>query len=117
MSSTSPSNGPLIMQDITVTPNQLYNVHVEVMLTDLDHSSEYANISIAGNLVGMCNPNYGQGSCNWYSCEISPSQAFSSNTVLSVQLQYSQAVNDFATCTFGGQTGHAVARVTLTSAG
>ena len=115
MSSTFPSNGPLISQDITVTANQFYNVQLEVMLTDLDSSSEYADISINGINVGRCNPSSGQGSCNWYTCTLSPSQVSSTNTILTIQLQYSSAVNDFAVCTFEGHTGHAVARVTLTA--
>ena len=117
MSGTSPNNGLLLTKDITVTPYQLYNVDVEVMLADIDHSTEYANISINGNFVGKCNPNHGQGSCNWHTCDINPRQAFSTNSVLPVKLQYSVGVNNFATCTFGGQTGHAVARVFLTSTG
>ena len=115
MASTSPSNGPLIMQDIAVSPNQIYGVQVEVMLTDLNSASEYADISINGVNVGQCNPNYGQSSCAWYTCTISPSQASSTNTMLSIQLQYSSAVGNFAICTSNGQTGHAVARVTLTT--
>ena len=113
MASTSPSNGPLITQGITVSANEAYDVQVEVMLTDLNSASEYADISINGNNVGRCNPSSGQGSCDWYNCTISPSQVTPTTTTLTIQLQYSSAVNDFAVCSSDGQTGHAVARVTL----
>ena len=122
MASTSPSNGPLISQNIAVASNQLYNVNLDVTLTDLDSSTEYLDIFINGtgmaqNITGTCNPNYGQASCDWYTCTISPTQAFSTNQMLAVQLQYSSAVGSFATCSYMGQTGHAVARVTLTPSG
>ena len=113
MASTSPSNGPLITQGITVSANETYDVQVEVMLTDLDSSSEYADISINGNNVGRCNPSFGQSSCAWYNCTISPSQVTPTTTTLTIQLQYSSAVNAIGVCSSDGQTGHAVARVTL----
>ena len=122
MASSSPQNGPLISQNIDVISNLLYNVNLEVMLTDLDSSTEYLTIDISGtgmapSITGTCNPNYGQASCDWYTCTISPTQAFSTNQILAVQLQYSSAVGSFATCSYMGQTGHAVARVTLAPSG
>ena len=118
MTSNSPSVGPLIEQTITVTPNIIYNVKIEVMLTDLDSSSEYADISINGNNVGRCNPvgiGYEAGSCRWYTCTISPTEATSTNSYLMIRLQYSPDVESVTPCTYDGQTWHAVARVTLTS--
>ena len=114
MSSNSPSNGPLIEQTITVTPNIIYHVKIEVMITDLDGNTEYADISINGNNVGRCNPFYGYGSCAWYTCAISPTKATSTNSDLMIRLQYSPAVGS-TTCSYDDQIGHAVARVTLTS--
>ena len=113
MSSNSPSNGPLIEQTIAVNPNIIYHVGIEIMLTDLDASSEYADISINGNNVGRCNPNYGEGWCAWYTCTITPNVATSTNSEFTIRLQYSPAVN-YLVCSYDGQTGLAVARVTLT---
>ena len=114
MSSTSPSNGPLIEQSITVTPNIIYHVKIEVMLTDLDLNTEYADISINGNNVGRCNPNSGQGSCDWYTCILSHTEATSTNSHLTIQLEYNNVYYDDK-CTYDGHTAHAIARVTLTS--
>ena len=115
MSSTSPSSGPLILQNVTTEASTWYDMHVEIMLTDLNSASEYTDISINGVNVGQCNPSSCQGCCTWYNCTISPSRFYSASTFLTVQLQYSYAVNDFAVCSYNGYTGHAVARVTLTA--
>ena len=117
MASTSPSSGPRIEQNLAVTAYQLYNIYVEIMLTDLDHSTEYTDIYLNTNHVGRCNPTLCQGCCDWYGCTISPSQVFSTNSVVNVTLQYSTQVNAFAQCSYDGQTGHAVALVTISSAG
>ena len=115
MSSNTPSNGPLIEKTITVTPNISYHVKIEVMLNDLDASHEYADISINGNNVGRCNPYFLPNNCAWYTCTISPTEATSTTSDLTIRLQYSQYVYTSSKCTYNGQTGNAVARVTLTS--
>ena len=84
------------------------------MVTDLDASNEYIDVSINSNNVGGCNPRIADGSCEWWTCSISPSQTFSTTTSLSVQLQYSSGVEHYIRCTYNGKTSHAIARVTLT---
>ena len=105
---------PLLEFTLTVTPNINYHVNIEVMLTDLDSSNEYVDISINGNDVGRCNPNYGHRICDWYTCTISPTEATSTNSHLTIQLEYYN-VHDRDKCTYDGHTAHAIARVTLTS--
>ena len=87
------------------------------MVTDLDDNNEYIDVSINSNNVGRCNPTgVTEGSCEWWTCSISPSQTFSTTTSLSVRLKYSKYVGYYENykCTYNGKTSHAIARVTLT---
>ena len=116
MTTQSSSSGPRLQKNIDVVANEIYNVQVEVMTTDLSSSSQFADVSIEGRNVGRCNPEpiYQWDSCIWWICPISPSQVSSSTTSLSIQLQYSSSVSG-GSCTYNGQSTMAIARVTLTT--
>ena len=89
------------------------------MLTDMDAVNEYADVTINGVNVGTCGDvSLCAGCCDWYTCNISPSQFFSTSSTLSVSLQYSdQVMESVATCSVDGRNWAAVARITLTSEG
>ena len=112
MATNSPTDGPLIDGHVLVEANKIYSVKVELMLTDLDGSSEYADIIIDGIDFGRCNPSGTQMSCEWYTC--TEKQVSISNSIISVNIQYGSEVGDLGKCTSDGQTGHGVARITLT---
>ena len=95
-------------------PNKMYGVKVELMMTDLDTTSEYADITIDGVNYGTCNPSGSQMSCQWYTCTgLSQSQVTTASSSVSIQIQYSSGVNDLGDCTADGLSGHGVARITL----
>lgn len=108
----SPTNGPLISGYVSVEANEIYSVKVELMLTDLDGSSEYADVTIDGIDFGRCNPSGSQMSCEWYTC--TEKQVSTSSSIVSVKVQYGSEVGDLGKCSSDGQTGHGVARITLT---
>ena len=112
LATNSPTDGPLINGHVLVEANKMYSVKVELMLTDLDGSSEYADIIIDGIDFGRCNPSGTQMSCEWYTC--TEKQVSISNSIISVNIQYGSEVGDLGKCTSDGQTGHGVARITLT---
>ena len=112
MATNSPTDGPLINGYVLVEVNKIYSIKVELMLTDLDGSSEYADIIIDGIDFGRCNPSGTQMSCEWYTC--TEKQVSISNSIISVNIQYGSEVGDLGKCTSDGQTGHGVARITLT---
>ena len=114
IASTSPSNGPRISGTLSVVANKNYNIKVEVMATDLDSSSEYVDVELNGNYITKCADGSGitAGGCQWISC-YGPSSIQATSSSLSFVLQYSSGVNNFAICSDSGQTGHAVARISL----
>ena len=120
-SSSHPSDGPIISGTMTVVSNTLYNVHVEIMTSDMSSSSEYAAIYFDGKSFGSCDGgNKADNTCDWYNCPISLNQIQTISSTLQVEFRYSQEVNTgTSTCTDNetGQSGSAVARVTLTSPG
>ena len=110
------SGGTLLQQNIEVVANEIYNVQIDVMTTDLNSDSEYADVSIDGSNVGRCNPS-GRGrwdSCKWWRCPVKPSQMSSTTNSLSIQLQYSSGAAG-QQCTYNGQSAYQMARVTLTT--
>ena len=123
MASSYPANGPQIDQTFTGLTLSSYNVRIDIMGTDMDSTSEYADIYLDSSYVRRCGDttshngqNWCQQCCNWYNSCYSGSRSITSST-LRVRLYYSSAVNAFGHCTYGGKTGHAVARVILSNNG
>ena len=121
---SSRASPPLIVGSIdNIIPNQLYNVQIEVMQTDMSSYTEYAAISLNGVSYGNCDGgNTNDGACGWYDCQsqISNNQITSSSTSVSVRLAYTSSVaSSHSTCTdsASGESGGGVARVTLTPVG
>lgn len=98
----------------------MYSFEVDIMRTDTDSSSEYAEIFIDGKSMGTCNPDGPQDACTYFPCtQINhnqgvPRQMISSTTqTILFRARYSSGVNVFKDCTSGGFTGPGIARVKL----
>ena len=110
-----PSSGPLITGSIAVAANTLYNVKVEVMMTDVNGGSEYLeSITMDGQSFGQCHPS-GSADCSWWTCSLSKSQLTTSSSNIPIRIQYTSAVGSFR-CTYNSLTGNGVARITFTTA-
>ena len=59
---------PVVEGFISVVPNQRYEVFIEIVLTDVDHSIEYADISVDDVNFGRCNPDQNIDCNAWYDC-------------------------------------------------
>ena len=57
-----------IQGTIDVRPNITYALEVELLRTDLNAASEYAQIFVDGESIGTCNPSDGQGDCTFFKC-------------------------------------------------
>ena len=115
--SSSPSRGPLITGSIPATSSLLYNVQVELMLTDLDRDNEYADITLNGISFGQCNPSSCQACCKWYNCSaLRTSPILGSPTGILVHIQYSNSASSYR-CTVNGHRDTAIARITLVPLG
>ena len=118
----------IIMSTINnVVANQLYDIQVSLMLTDLDWSGEYADITFTHSgstnvVIGRCDGgNTCHGCCDWYVCQGLTSQISSSTASIDVKFEYSSSVSSgsWAHCTDSSsdKSGAGVARVVLTPAG
>ena len=109
-----------IIADISLEPNTPYAFEVDIMRTDMDSSSEYAEIFIDGNSIGTCNPDGPENGCTYFPCtQINHNQnvprLIVSSTTHKIQFRarYSSGVNVYKNCTSGGFTGPGIARVRL----
>ena len=111
------SRAPVVEGTLSVTPGKQYSVKVEIYLTDLDGSSEYATITIGGENFGNCNPNFSsaQGGCYWYDCsnDLSRGTVSASSGQIAVHAAYSYAV-DCCECPWEGVDTLGIFRITLT---
>ena len=111
------SRAPVVEGTLSVTPGKQYSVKVEIYLTDLDLSSEYATITIGGENFGDCNPNFSQAQsgCYWYDCsnDLSKGNFLASSGQIAVVARYSYEVN-CCTCPWEGVNTLGIFRITLT---
>ena len=115
------SRAPVVEGTLSVTPGKQYSVKVEIYLTDLDLSSEYATITIGGENFGDCNPNSSnsnctpQSGCCWYDCsnDLSKGNFLASSGQIAVVARYSYEVN-CCTCPWEGVNTLGIFRITLT---
>ena len=124
------SHPVMIMSTINnVVANQLYDIQVSLMLTDLDWRGEYADITFTHSgstnvVIGRCDGGntcdavYNYVCCSWYVCQGLTSQISSSTTSIDVKFEYSSQVSSssWARCTdsSSGKSGAGVARIVLT---
>ena len=115
---TSSSN-PVITDTLSVTPNQRYEMTIEVYGTDLDDSDEYIEITVDGNNIGRCTPNVANSQCSFYSCkEIDNSnnifrrEIYSSDSTISIRANFI-GVGSGGGCFYDGVTTYGVMRFTL----
>ena len=106
---------------MNVASGTTYTVQVELMITDLSSSQEYATITVGTTELGTCDGgNTCDGCCTWYTCQgLTSNQITSTSTNINLVLQYSSEVSStHAACTdsVSGSTGGGVARITLTPA-
>ena len=98
---------------MAVSPNTLYNVKVEIMMTDVDGSHESLDITMDGQSFGRCNPSGSGCDCRWWTCNLSKSQLTTSTSNIPIRIQYSSGCG-WCPCTYNGLTGNGVARITFT---
>ena len=119
------SSPPLIEETISgLAQGTTYDVQVQLMLTDLSWSMEYATITINGENFGDCDGgNTCDGCCTWYTCNgldnMNNNQITPSTTSITVKLAYTTHVSStYAKCTdsVSGEMGGGVARIILTPA-
>ena len=111
------SSAPVVTGTLSVSPGNQYSVKVEIYLTDLDSSSEYATITIGGKSMGDCNPNFSaaQSGCYWYDCsnDLSGGNILASSGQIAVVATYTSAVG-CCTCAWEGVNTLGIIRITLT---
>ena len=116
--------GPTITETIeNLEANTMYQVQFEIMMTDIDHATEYATINMNGANFGQCG---GLGTsltdCTYHDCSSSlTSRNIQSNSSgqISIVVSYSNRVDNGhgASCTYNGETVSGLVRFTLTKAG
>ena len=115
--STPASSAPVVTGTLSVSPGNQYSVKVEIYLTDLDASSEYATTTIGGKNMGDCNPNFSaaQSGCYWYDCsnDLSGGNILASSGQIAVVATYTSAVG-CCTCAWEGVNTLGIIRITLT---
>ena len=110
-----------IEETITVDPNTEYELEVELLRTDTNDNTEYAEIFIDGQPIGICNPDGPVQECTYFNCSqlndgknVPPRLVSSTTGFIQFRANYSYTVQDFAPCTEGGITAVGFARVTMT---
>ena len=86
------------------------------MITDLDDSNEYLDITIDDKSLGRCIPRANKHhSCDWHVCSISRTQITTSSSNVPINIQFSYGVSSSHTvwCTSDDLTSHGVARITM----
>ena len=110
-----------IDETITVDPNTEYELEVELLRTDTNDNTEYAEIFIDGQPIGICNPDPPSQGCTYFNCSqlndgknVPPRLVTSATGIIQFRANYSATVQDFAPCTDGEVTAIGIARVNIT---
>ena len=117
----SRTRAPIIQENINVIPHQSYLVDVDIVITDTETRTEYADITLDGKSFGRCNPSLPDHRCTWHNCSVMThgtnvdrQPITSVDGVIQFKAQYSSDVDQSRTCTVDGETGTAIVRVKLT---
>ena len=116
--------GPTITGTIeNLEANTMYQVHFEIMMTDIDHDNEYATINMNGANLGECGElGFSLTKCTYHDCSsflISRNIQSNSSGEISIVVSYSNRVDNGhgASCTYNGETVSGLVRFTLTKSG
>ena len=84
------------------------------MITDLDDSNEYLDITIDDKSLGRCIPRANKHhSCDWHVCSISRTKITTSSSYVPINIQFSYGVSSYTKCTSDDLTGNGVVRITM----
>ena len=121
---TNCASGKIEIQGtIDVRPNITYALEVELLRTDLNDGSEYAEIFVDGEGIGTCNPSGGQGDCTFFKCSqvnhgqnVPVKSVTSKSGVIHFRANYSSEVGSGSglSCSVNGVEAAGFAVVTLT---
>ena len=90
-------HGPLIEGTISVLPQALYRLQVDILQTDFGEFSEYVNITLNDRSYGRCSPP-AKDSCDWYPCDMDESEFRAANDSVNVHIQFSRDVEATRYC-------------------
>ena len=103
---------------MSVEANTVYDVQIEILRTDTNSASEYAEyIKLNKQNFGKCDPRGRQCECTYGNCSpLTQTRITTDSTSIEVEIQFTSEVG-CCTCKVGYNDARGAARITLTPIG